>query len=277
MEWPKVKNIIIVILLFVNGFLLILVGGQFLRERYSRHAALTNAALILEQNGISTSEEALAQISSTALLSMTAERDLDAERSLAEQLLGPDTVCTDQSGGLYVYSSSAGTVIFRANGECTVTFETPPVTNLPCSDHALDFLRRLGLSGELLSCREASDQTTVVLHQLLGDIPLYSCRVEFVYTDCALTSIQGTFLLTAEPPSPLENEPALDATTALIRFLSAVLESGDLCSSVTAIRPGYLLIPSFGSSSYLHPVWLVTTNVSQYYLDGITGELSRAA
>ena len=39
MEWPKLKNIIILILLLVNGFLLVLVvGREFQVSRYERSA-----------------------------------------------------------------------------------------------------------------------------------------------------------------------------------------------------------------------------------------------
>lgn len=275
MEWPKIKNIIIVILLFVNGFLLLLVGGQLLRERYTQHSALQNAAQILEQNGITVSDDAFTQIGSTAISPMTAGRDLSAEGELAALLLGKDAVCTDQSGGLYLYSSSVGTAAFRASGECSVTFHSPQPVSGSLPDHARDYLHRLGLDGEVLSTGDGEPgQTTVLLRQLYDDTPLYSCTVAFTYSAGGLTSIQGTLLVTSEPPV-FSEETTLDATTALIRFLSAVLDSGDLCSSVSSIRPGYLTVSSFGSATSFHPVWLVTTNVSLYYLDGVTGELSR--
>ena len=236
MEWPKIKNVIIVILLFVNGFLLLLVGGQLLRERYTQRSALQNAAQILEQNGIAISEEALAQIGGTPLSPMTAGRDLTAEEKLAALLLGEDAVCTDQSGGLYLYSSPMGTAAFRASGECSVSFASPQPVSSPLPDHARDYLRQLGLDGEVLSSEEGdSGRTTVLLRQLFDDAPLYSCTAEFTYTPDGLVSIQGSLLITSAPPV-FSDEAVLDATTALIRFLSAVLDSGDLCSSVTSIR-----------------------------------------
>ncbi len=58
--------------------------------------------------------------------------------------------------------------------------------------------------------------------------------------------------------------------------MAGVLERGDLCSSVTALRAGYQLTQSFGADLHLTPVWLVSTNVGSYYLDGVTGELQPA-
>ena len=61
MEWPKLKNIIILILLLVNGFLLVLVvGREFQVSRYER-SAFTQAGQVLAQNGITVDEDLLEQ------------------------------------------------------------------------------------------------------------------------------------------------------------------------------------------------------------------------
>ena len=61
MEWPKLKNIIILILLLVNGFLLVLVvGREFQVNRYER-SALTQAGQVLAQNGITVEDDLLSR------------------------------------------------------------------------------------------------------------------------------------------------------------------------------------------------------------------------
>ena len=277
MEWSKIKNIILVILLFVNGFLLLLVGGQQLQERYSRRATLQNAARVLEQNGIVLSNEGLVQLSSASLAPMTAGRDLAEEDALARRLLGEETVCTDQSGGVYLYTSPMGTAVFRAGGECRVSFSSPIPVESFHADHALNYMTALSLEGEVLSNAVKPDGTTVItLHQLLHGHPLYTCRVEFTYSPEGLTEIRGSLLLSPGASAP-SGDTVLDTPTALIRFLSGILDSGDLCSAITSVRPGYLTVSSFGSAFTLRPVWLVTTNVAQYYLDCTTGTLSRVS
>ena len=62
MPRSKLKNIIILILLLVNAFLLLLVGGQLIQTRQAQRSTLAKAGLILAQNGIAVSEEALAQM-----------------------------------------------------------------------------------------------------------------------------------------------------------------------------------------------------------------------
>ena len=59
MAWSKVKNIMILLLLLVNAFLLVLVGMRQGESRRYQDAALTQAIGVLEQNGIQVETQAL--------------------------------------------------------------------------------------------------------------------------------------------------------------------------------------------------------------------------
>lgn len=276
MEWSKIKNIIILILLLVNGFLLILVGGQQRRVLSYEQSALTRAAQVLEQNGISVSTEALNQAAAAELPSMTSSRDLDSEARIAQALLGADTVCTDQGSGLYVHSSGQGTAIFRASGDFNFTLAEGAFTGDDLASHARSLLKTIGLEGELIDqTPQANGITTLTFRQLLNGVPLYSCRLKFEYNASQLRSISGTLFASASLASAEESASTLSVSTALIRFLEGIRDSRDVCSAITGLRPGYQSTQSFGSTVYLTPVWLVSTNISDYYLDGITGELRR--
>lgn len=276
MEWPKVKNIIILILLLVNGFLLLLVGGQQQKVRNYEKAALTRAVQVLEQNGITVSDEALDQAAEGAPASMTAGRDPERENAIAAALLGADTVCTDQSGGLYVYSGSGGTAIFRANGDFAITLSDSPdgLTDEAAQSHSDALLKDMGLEGEFTGMERNGEYQRYIYRQLLEDLPLYNCAIIFEYCDGRLLTIRGALLACGEPVESVEGGEPISISTALIRFLEGILDRRDLCSAVTAIRPGYLSTQSFGSTAYLTPVWLVSTDISDYYLNGITGELT---
>ena len=274
MERSKLKTIIILILLLVNIFLLLLVGGQLVQEHQAQRTALTNAGLILKQNGISVSEEALSQMGSAALSALSAVRDTQFEAALAAALLGEDAACTNQSGGLYVYTARAGTMYFRGGGEFSADFTLPVPPDGSPRDHAAALLRTLNLSAEEVGVNEtAPGHTEVTFLQTVEDAPVYTCSLVFSYAPEGLTSISGT-LFPSAAISPA-GASALDGATALIRFLSGILDSGDVCSSVTAIRPGYRMTYSFSGGITLSPVWQVSTDASDYYLDGITGQVSR--
>ena len=52
MEWGRLKNIIILILLLVNGFLLVLVGAHRRETREYEQTALEKTIRVLEGRGI---------------------------------------------------------------------------------------------------------------------------------------------------------------------------------------------------------------------------------
>lgn len=268
MEWPKVKNIIILILLMVDGCLLVLVlGRQRAVNQYAR-SAVVGAVQVLEQNGITVAPAALEH--SAALPALTASRELQAEQALAQVLLGPDAVRRDRSGGLYAYESAQGTALFRANGNFEAEFEDAPQVGRAPAEHAADLLEDMGLEGEVISAPEGADGETVML-QTLDGAPVYSCRLVFRYEGGRLLALSGTLI--SGPALPAAEGTSLDLPNALLRFLGGILERGGVCSAVTALRPGYRLGQSFGSEQRLAPTWLVETNAGSYYMDGVTGEL----
>ncbi|MDE6260867.1 MAG: hypothetical protein K2M42_08425, partial [Oscillospiraceae bacterium] len=85
MEWRKLKNLIILILLTVNGFLLVLVGiRREESDRYER-SALEQTVQVLEKGGVQVDVEAIA--SADGLAPITVERDVEREARLVSALL----------------------------------------------------------------------------------------------------------------------------------------------------------------------------------------------
>jgi len=272
LEWPKVKNIIILILAIVDAFLLFLVlGRQRAVDRYAQ-SAITGAVEVLAQNGVAVSPGALDNCD--ALPALTTSRDLSAESAVTQALLGPDTTRRDQSGGLYAYESPIGTALFRATGDFEAYLTQRPAASRTPAEHALALLADMGLTGELAGSPQGPDGE-VVLYQTVNGAPVYSCQLVFRYEEGALASVSGTMLTGTLLPAAEDPKP-LDLPSALMRLLSGVLERGGVCSVVTDLRPGYRLEQSFGTEMHLAPTWLAVTNTGNYYLDSITGTLTSA-
>lgn len=268
MEWPKLKNIIILILALLNAFLLFLVGGQEVRARRYDRAAISGAAAVLAQNGIAVDTELLKGAGSS-LMAQDVRRDIETEAAFARTLLGGVAAAADQGGGLYVYTGVRGSVVFRAGGAVEATFSEYTVQDADLEAFSLALLESLGLQGEVV---ERSEET-VVCRQLLDGTPLFSCCLTFRFDGARLRSIGGTVVLgTAVPDS---SGQTLDVPTAMVRFLEGVLGSGDICAAVTGMRSGYRSSQSFDAAVHLAPVWLISTDVSEYYLDSLSGKLSR--
>lgn len=276
MEWRKLKNLIILILLMVNGFLLILVAARRGEALLYERSALEGAVQVLEGGGIHVELSGLSGADGLAPLSV--ERDLEREFLMAQALLGAEGVQQDnRGGGLYLYQNGSGELSVRAGGELSADLSGS--SNSPADGgperHAAQLLKKMGIDAEQISADEEGEWTRVRFRQLWNGAPLFSCEVEFVYDEHSLLhSVQGTLLSTQAGTA--EAGQAMTLPTALLRFWEGVTATGDVCSSIQSMRAGYRgTAQALSGGVRLTPVWLVSTDTAQYYLDCVTGTLTR--
>ena len=272
MEWSKLKNIIILILLAANLFLLAMAGVQERDSTQYQEQAVNDALVVLERNGIKVAPEAVpAQM---PLGSMAVQRDRELEETLARALLG-DCTLSDLGGGRYSYESPLGSAEFRSNGNFSIVFSNGiPVDGGGEIDHALDITAQIGLSGTVAEQVRDAGGTDVVLYQTWQEIPVYSCRINLEYRGGELCSISGQRLL-GEPQPTSGQEKLLSIPTVLIRSLNGINDLGDICSEITELTPGYQMSnPAEGTR--MEPVWYIVTDTGAYQLNAITGVLVRA-
>ncbi len=274
MEWSKIKNIILIILLTVNLFLLVLVAYREERSARYQASARENAAGVLAQNGIMVDVESLPRDTSLASLSM--ERDRAQEAAAAAALLGASN--ESGQGGTVLYTGEKGTARFSRTGDFSADLLAGAylLEGLSEREHAIRTLALLGFEGEVLSAEEDGGKTVVAARQLWKGVPVFTCRAVLVYEDGELVSIQdGSSRLTGTPAGggDLVN---LSVVTALLRFLDGLNKLGDVCTSLTGMTPGYVFAGGYSDPITLRPVWYITTDTGAYYLDAGTGALERA-
>ena len=274
MEWGKVKNIIILILLLINGFLLVLVGARTSEVRRYEQSAIDRSMQVLAENGIQVDEGALP--AGGGVEPAGAERDVAAEGRLVSALMGESLTGIHRGGGLYTYEGARGQVNVRAGGELSLTpsDSTFWVAEDPES-HAAALMAALPVKTELVRTETNGDVTDFTYRQQWAGAPLFSCQATLTYQDGRLTDLSGSLL--AADRSTEESAKLLTLPTVLMRFLDEILSSGDVCSSIRAVEPGYRMTQSFSGAVRLTSVWRISTNTADYYLDGVTGELTRAA
>lgn len=271
MEWSKIKNIIILILLTTNVLLLGLLIYRDSASRVQNTELLTDAVTILADNGVHLSQDLVPADSSLPLMSM--ERDLSLEAALAERLLGPCQ--SEASGTTYTYVSSSGSAIFRSTGDFVVTYSTQggPKADTSLADHALGLLESAGLSCQLTGEAQREGQPQVILCQLWNDVQVFSCQITLTYDQQTLQSIQGRRLMSAQG-RPL-TQSMLSPPTVLVRFLSAIISEGEVCNEILQIQPGYLMNVSLTEPITLRPTWRLTTDTGQFDVNLSTGETAR--
>lgn len=275
MEWGKLKNIIILILLLVNGFLLVLVAAHREEARQYERTALEQAVQVLENQGIEVDEDNLSPAGK--LPPLTVERDLEREAQLAQALLGDGMETDNRGGGLYLYRGDLGEISLRAGGEFSADLSPNAHwhTDQP-EGHAAALLKKMGVEARQAGADTQGSRTAVRFQQLWNGAPVFSCEVEFVYEDGLLTAIHGVLLTAGQGTA--ETGEVLDLPTALIRFLDGVISAGDVCSAIRSMEAGYRATPKpLSGGTRLTAVWFITSDTAGYYLDGATGALTRVA
>ncbi len=275
MEWQKLKNIIILILLVVNGFLLVLAGSRRKEAESYERTALEQTVQVLERGGITVDLSACAPAADLSPRSV--ERDLARELQMAQALLSPGEVrAENQGGGLYLYQGGNGELTVRSGGELSAKMADNPNQFITedLERHASKLLKRMDVDGERIGVTEEGEWTRVRFRQRWNGVPVFSCEVEVVYYYNLLYSVQGT-LLTAQTGTAEAGE-ILALPTALMRFSEEIAAIGDVCTAIRSMEPGWRgTVQSLSGGVRLSPVWLVSTDTAKYYLDCVTGSLTR--
>lgn len=250
MEWSKAKSLLILLMLAVNLYLGINIYTQ-VRARANQEEEMVLAACdILRQRGIEFDEEAVLALPS-GLQSWTWVRDPEAERRAAVRLLGE---CTEErpGGGIYVYSSAAGKVIFRSGGYV----ELQPAEGGDVQGPG----QLLELEGEnsRLGVQAAEDSYTLSFdgHQITG--------AQMVRGEDMAWS--GTWIFAAAPERGEQSLPM----AKLLLSVSQLLETQGI-RTIDHISGAYAITSLQSGDIRLVPVLLVEADGRSFCLSAITG------
>lgn len=268
MEWPKLKNIILILLVLTNVSLMVLLGVPALKGQQLQQQNRLEAIAFLSEKGIELSEEIVPE--RMDLAAQIVQRDLQSERLLAEKLLG-DSLKQDVRGGeVYRYESEKGSVQFHSDG--TFSAKLRPELFPVGSDGkkiALSLLDQLGYDGEVL----AEEATQITVGQNWKGNALFDQQVTVCWNDTGLTQFTQGSRLIGTPVQSIGQE-TITVATALITLLTGLDELGDVYSQVHAIQPGYISSTTLSGPMELIPVWRITTDTGMYQLDMVSGQLS---
>ena len=260
MEWSKIKNIVLIILLLTNLSLLTFVLRRDFQDRAAQTQALENALEFLSEKKV---EIDRALLPKETLSPMKMERDREQESQLAAALLGGDVTEQARGGEVYRYSGSAGSVQFHRDGVFQAAFVQGafPLEGALPEEHAVATLAKLDYQAQVVSATtDGSGKVTLVLRQLWQDTPVFDCQVTLTYAqDCLISMTGGRRLVISVP-------------TALFRFYQGMNTLGDVCRTIQEIQKGYV---TGSGGETLTPVWYISTDTRDYLLDMVTGELSR--
>lgn len=269
MEWPKLKNIILIILALTNLCLLFFVARGELQDRYLQHRARSDAIQFLADRGVTLTEDQVPD--RTGLMAQIVERDLEREAAVAAQLLDGSVQAEDRGAGVYRYFNDKGSIQFHNDGTFSGEFAGGafPVGEDREKD-CLAILAKLDFRGELV----AAQGDSITFRQLWEGVPLFNQQVTLEVRDGCLTAMTAGRRLVGQPIEDPTRE-TITAATALVELLNGINTLGGVFSQVDTIIPGYVSSTPLSGPTILTPVWHIVTDTGAYEMDMVTGTLSR--
>ena len=256
MKTSRLKNIVIVILLLVNAFLLFLLLSRRAEERDSNERRVEQLCTLFEKNGVAFDRALLPD--EGAHLSLSLERDAAREEAFASALLGT-AESSNSSGG-----------VSRFTGECGTA---DALLSRPVDDPESFSKQLFKTFGYTFLTSQLTDGSGSVMgmRSEKGRL-IFNASLTLTFSDSSLTGVSGTFLPALDEGRRTDG---LDAVDALVHFLDYCSVSGVVCTEVRALDEGYLLQTSSASPLRLQGVWRISTDVSSYYVNCKTGEITR--
>lgn len=263
MKTSRLKSIIIMILALVNVFLLALLLVQRVQERAAFARRADELVTLCASSGVTLDASILPSENTSGSFDLT--RDPERERSFADALLG-STDSTDSGGGIYRYYNADGSATFRSAG-------TLDASCMRCVDDVDTFCAALFSSfGYCETARTLTDGTgTVSAVRQVNGTDVFNATLILTFAYGYFRAAEGTFL----PDVSGSGAAGLDAVTAVVTFLDYRNSTGLLCTEITGIQSGYLLQSTASAPLRLTGVWRIDTNVASYYVNQLTGDVSR--
>lgn len=265
METSRLKSIIIFILVLVNAFLLISLAGRSTSEYAADAQIQEELQKLFSEGGI----DLTASIPSTnppAALSFS--RSSSAEQVMVADLLGSQITDFSETGGINSYETEAGQALFRSNGTFSVTGK---LSNGDPEAFCRSFCKTYGYRNLTVPFGDASSGSAQA-ELYFNDLPVRGCQVTFLVEDGQVIGISGIYLPDVTPS--VETPVSMSAATALSKFLQSCRESGTVVSSVSEVSLCYELESTVSTSLTLQPLWRVSTDTVDYYVNCSTGGIS---
>lgn len=266
METRRLKNIAILILLLLNGFLLLLLGYQeLLGKRMQREALEGLETLFASENLILALEDDAPRKSLSAL---TLTRNAEAEAAIAAFLLGESATVYSEGGGIYTHAAQAGAVQFRSGGSFDAVHFSRMVGDAEV--FAGRFFDKFGYENVEGTLTNGTGSLTAT--QYIAKVPILGCTVTMTFEEHTLVSVAGAYIDLND--ARVDGDEPLSDVSVLVRFFDFRRQEGDVCSVIRDTKCVYQL-HSNANSLKLLPLWIVETDTYRYLVDGISGEVKR--
>ena len=269
METYRLKNIILVILLLLNVFLLLLVASRGYAQHRSAQNLIDQTVLFLQNSNVSIDPELL-QGQDTAF-TYSYERNMEEEQAFTAALLGTLVKQQDAGGGTQQHTFTGGSAVFRSNGAFQLTIAAP---ELQVEKPEVFVKKYCPAQYAFTAAETVGERTVITATPYVDNLPVYSAAMEFVLQDGLLCSASGFFIPASG--STIGDAQAIGKCSSVIYLIDYCNEAGRICNTISEISSGYVLQSTASVPLLLSPVYCIDTNTYRYYVDAVTGHVSVA-
>jgi len=270
MDWNKSKNIIILLLLIVNVFLAANLGYSVYVQKSARNEQIASLLEYLAARGISMESGVLPE-SGLGRVVMLVERDRGLESAAADVLVPGAKSRTD--GGFSRYSGSGERSLTVSSGGLLEAKNISPTGNGEPRDASEGDLTALladaGISSDFV---ENADGFVSVCGAFDG-MKIFNCVV-FAQLSQTRWDMSGRWCFGV--PLPVNNETEMDAIGLIVKFVNSVTALDIPIRTIDDIEPGYLAGTILNIGIRLIPVYKITTDIGDFFIDAIEGALVQA-
>lgn len=265
MERFHLKNIIILILVLLNGFLLFSLAQRRTSEQNAYRRTVEQLVALFQRDGMDLDPGAISRASPPSGVSLV--RDTALEEQAAAFLLGQAPSSSDQGGGIFHYAGAAGEALFRSSGGFDAA---GTLAEADVEDFCREFCRTFSYEDPDIRL-DGEGGGVFTVPAVYGRLPVFNCTVTFTVENGILTAVSGTLLPKAG--APVSGEEPLSAAGALTAFQRMRRESAAVASTVTDARLCYEL-QTAGASMSLDPAWRIVTDTEDYFVNCFTGAVT---
>lgn len=263
MQWDKVKNVLIVILLAVNLFLIGNFGAKLWQNRQRAEELEANLRTLTQAYGIQL-DGAFHLPQDKVLPTLSIDRSRADEEAVALAMLGDDAERTEQEDGTVQFTSDRGKAEWRADGtvraECA-TGQDAPADASAALRQAKQLFSDWGLQAEDASF--TSDGLTVTLTGTVAGQPVHNRMLTLSFEKDSSVSLTGLWSFGTPYTTVRGSGVSCNAADALLEFAARVQDTTEI-DSMTA---GYRMEVDSNRRLQLTPTWKIETDSGEYLVD----------
>lgn len=263
MQWDKVKNILLVILLAVNVFLLANLGLRYYSGMRRAEQLADNVEALLAARNITLTEE-FALPDDLVLPLLSIDRSRVDEEAVAEAMLGADATHSEDEDGNVRFESDMGVLVWGGDGSVQGSFRLEsgvPEDDAAAAGQAEKLFRAWGVMPE--DGRIDVVERIATLSALVAGLPVHNRHLTLYFAEDASVQLTGYWSFGTPYAATNETGIACAAADALLSFVSEKHE----ITEISGMEAGYRLYTDSDRRLQLVPTWKITTDLDEFLFD----------